>query len=104
MEDESDFVRIDLAIRVEVTPQQLTAALDEHLGDDGDIAGFEIIGEHRQADGSTYVTAVVEVESGMAAMEWQRALTAGLIAIPVEFTAVDGYALERSDVMDPVGD
>ncbi len=104
MEDESDFVRIDIAVRVEVTPQQLTAALEESLGDDGDIAGFEITGEQRLANGSTYVTAVVEVESGMAAMEWQRALTAGLITLPVEFTAVDGYGSERSDVTDPVRD
>lgn len=104
MENESDFVRIDLAVRVEVTPQQLKAALEESLGDDGDISGFEITGEQRLSDGSTYVTAVVEVESGMAAMEWQRALSAGLIALPVVFTAVDGYALERFDVTDPVRD
>jgi hypothetical protein len=104
MEDESEFVRIDLAVRVGVTPQQVQAALEESLGDDGDIAGFEITGEQGLSYGSTYVTAVVEVESGMAAMEWQRALSAGLIAVPVEFRAVDGYALQRSEGTDPVRD
>lgn len=79
--DEDDFVIVEVAVLVQVTPQQVRQALQESLDDDGDLADSEVLGVRVLQDGTLAVVAEAKVESGMAAMEWQRDLSEESISV-----------------------
>jgi hypothetical protein len=94
--DDEDFVRIQVAVLVKVTPEQVTQALQEALDDDGDLADYEILGARTLWDGTVAVVAEVKVESGMAAMEWQRDLSEGSLEAPLTLPLVDALPLQKA--------
>jgi hypothetical protein len=94
--DDEDFVRIQVAVLVKVTPEQVTQALQEALDEDGDLAHYEILGVRSLPDGRVAVVAEVKVESGMAAMEWQRDLSEGSLEVPLTLPMVDLLTAERA--------
>lgn len=94
-DDDSDFVPIGVAVVAAVTPEQIQAALEEYLEDDGDLGGYEIKGARTAKDGTLYVEAEVLVEAGMSAMEWQSSLSGGAITIGVELRVLPVYELEK---------
>ena len=87
--DDEDFVSIHVAVLVEVTPEQVSQALQEALDEDGDLADYEILGVRSLADGSLAVVADVRVESGMAAMEWQRDLAEESISVTLTLPVLE---------------
>ena len=72
---DSDFITLEVAVLVEVTPDQVSQALRDALDEDGDLADYAVLGVRPLADGTLAVVAEIQVESGMAAMEWQRDLS-----------------------------
>lgn len=95
--DDEDFVSIQVAVLVEVTPEQVSKALQDALDEDGDLADYEILGVRTLRDGTVAVVAEVKVESGMAAMEWQRDLSEGSLEVPLTLPMVDLLTAERAD-------
>lgn len=98
VEDEwgdDDFVPVDVAVAVRVTADQVRAALLEFLEDNGDLAGYEMRGDSELDDGSIVIEAEALVESGMSAMEWQSALSAGHLTIQVDLPLVPAHQLKR---------
>ena len=94
--DDDDFVSIQVAVLVKVTPEQVSQALQEALDDDGDLADYEILGVRTLPDGRMAVVAEVKVESGMAAMEWQRDLSEGSLEVSLTLPLVDALPLQQA--------
>lgn len=94
-ESEIESVSIMIAVVAKVTPEQVSQALQNALDEDGDLIDFDITGTLTLDDGSVAVMAEVQVESGMAAMEWQRDLASGAVEVEVRLRATDAHALAR---------
>ena len=94
--DDENFVNIQVAVLVKVTPEQVSQAIQEALDDDGDLADYEILGVRSLPGGRVAVVAEVKVESGMAAMEWQRALSEGSLEVSLTLPMVDLLTAERA--------
>ena len=92
--DDADFITLEVAVLIKVTAEQVSQALQDALDDDGDVADFEIMGVMTLGDGTLAVVAEVQVESGMAAMEWQRDLAQGSLDANLTLPLVDVLTLE----------
>lgn len=93
---DDDFVSIQVAVLLAVTPEQVSQALQEALDDDGELADYEVLGVRSLPDGTVAVVAEVKVESGMAAMEWQRDLSDGSLEVSLTLPMVDLLTAERA--------
>ena len=84
-----DFVSIPFAVRVQVTPEQVTSALRAFLDDNGDLGGYEVTGQETLPDGTVQIVGEALVESGMSAMEWGGYVDRGVMCVEVELPIVD---------------
>ncbi|MDP1876959.1 MAG: hypothetical protein Q8M17_05325 [Actinomycetota bacterium] len=86
---DSDLMAIPFAVRVRVTQEQVTAAVEAFFDDNGDIGGYEITGATTLPDGTVQVVGEAYVESGMSAMEWGGYVDRGILTVDVELPIVD---------------
>lgn len=93
-ESEQEFVTVEVAVITQVNPEQIVEALRRALDNDGDLAGYEIAGVKHLPDGTAAVVAEVAVESGMAAMEWQRYLSQGFLNVDLTLPVVEAFTLQ----------